>query len=137
MGPVLANANFRRLWISQVVLTIGGSLMQMGLIELFRVRGYDVRAELAKFSFAVALPGFLLGPVVMAYLDRWQRRSVMMIGDALRAGLAVLIAMWLLPMLTGKVEQRNLLLVYWLVGVIGVIATFYLPARSAVLPNLV
>src|SRR5439155_5867911 len=137
MRTVLANANFRRLWGSQIILTIGGSLMQMGLIELFRVRGYDVRVEMAKFSFAVALPGLLLGPVAMGYLDRWQRRRVMMTGDVLRAALAVAIALWLLPLLTGQVEHQSLLRVYWLVGVIGVIATFYLPARAALLPNLV
>ena len=137
MRTVLANANFRRLWGSQIILTIGGSLMLMGLIELFRVRGYDVRVEMAKFSFAVALPGLLLGPVAMGYLDRWQRRRVMMTGDVLRAALAVAIALWLLPLLTGQVEHQSLLRVYWLVGVIGVIATFYLPARAALLPNLV
>lgn len=137
MRSVLGNANFRCLWISQVVLTIGGSLMQMGFIELFRVHGYNVRAETAKFSFAVALPGLLLGPVAMTYLDRWQRRSVMMISDVLRTALAFAIAAWLLPVLTGRVEQRGLLLVYLLVGVIGVIATFYLPARSALVPNLI
>jgi MFS family permease len=137
MRGVLENRNFRRLWSSQVVLTVGGSLIQMGLIELFRRAHYDVQVETAKFSFAVALPGLLLGPVVMGYLDRWQRRNVMMIGDVLRASLAVAIALWVLPLLTGRIEHRSLLQVYWLMGVIGVIATFYLPARAALLPNLV
>ena len=134
---MLTNRNFCRLWISQIVLTIGGGLMQMGLIELFRVRGYDVRVETAKFSFAVAIPGLLLGPVAMAYLDRWQRRSVLLISDGLRTAVAVAIVVWLLPLLTGQVEQRDLFRVYLLVGLIGVIATFYLPARVALLPNLV
>jgi MFS family permease len=137
MRAVLANVNFRRLWISQVVLTLGGSLMQMGFIELFRAHGYDVQVETAKFSFAVALPGLVLGPLAMLYLDRWQRRRVMLISDALRTGLAVLIALWLMPLLTGKVERRDLLVMYWMVGAIGVIATFYLPARAALVPNLV
>src|SRR5437667_9168539 len=108
MRGVLSNRNFRRLWISQVVLTVGGSLVQMGLIELFRVRGYDVQVETAKFSFAVALPGLLLGPVAMTYLDRWQRRRVMMISDVLRAALAVVIAVWLLPLLAGQGQHRGL-----------------------------
>ena len=134
---MLLNRNFFRLWLSQIVLTIGGGFMQMGLIELFRVRGYDVRVETAKFSFAVAIPGLLLGPVAMAYLDRWQRRSVLLISDVLRVVVAVAIIAWLLPLLNGQVEQRDLFRVYLLVGLIGVIATFYLPARVAVLPNLV
>ena len=134
---MLTNRNFRKLWLSQVILTVGGSFMQMGLIELFFERGYDVRVETAKFSFAVAVPGLLLGPVAMAYLDRWQRRSVLLISDLLRATVVVAIVAWLLPMLEGKVEYRDLFRVYLLVGLIGVIATFYLPARVALLPNLV
>ena len=82
---MLTNRNFCRLWISQIVLTVGGSFLQMGLIELFRLHHCDVRVETAKFSFAVAVPGLLLGPVAMAYLDRWQRRSVLLISDGLRA----------------------------------------------------
>jgi MFS family permease len=134
---MLKNRNFCRLWLSQIVLTIGGGFLQMGLIELFRVRGYDVRVETAKFSFAVAVPGLLLGPVAMAYLDRWQRRSVLLISDVLRTAVVVAILAWLLPVLAGTVAPRDLFRVYLLVGVIGVIATFYLPARVALLPNLV
>jgi MFS family permease len=137
MRAVLSNANFRRLWVSQVILTLGGSVMQMGFIEMFRTHGFNVQAETAKFSFAVSLPGLLLGPVAMVYLDRWQRRSVMLLSDALRTVLAVLIALWLLPLLTGRVAERGLFPVYWLIGVIGMIATFYLPARAALVPNLV
>jgi len=37
------------------------------------------------------------------------------------------IAFWLLPLLSGQVENRGLQLVYWMTGVLGIIATFYLP----------
>jgi len=51
--------------------------------------------------FAVSLPGLLFGPFAMAYLDRWQRRSVMMVSDAFRAFVVVVIAAWLLPLCHG------------------------------------
>jgi MFS family permease len=134
---LLKNAGFRRLWISQIVLAAGGALMQMGLLEVFRTHGYDVRVETAKFSFALALPGLVLGPFAIAWLDRWQRRGVLIISDGIRAVLVAGVVVWLLPLITGRIEQRSLLAVYIVVGVIGAIATFYLPARSALLPNLV
>ncbi|MEI6083421.1 MAG: MFS transporter [Verrucomicrobiota bacterium] len=137
MKTVLANINFRRLWISQIALALGDALMQMGLLELFRVHGYDERAETAKIFFAVSLPALVLGPVAMVYLGRWQRRTVLMISDGLRAVVVVGIVMWLLPLLAGRVDQQSLLMVYLGIGAIGVVATFYLPARSALLPNLV
>ena len=41
---------------------------------------------------AISLAGFLLGPFAMAYLDRWQRRNVLIVSDALRALVVVMIA---------------------------------------------
>jgi len=137
MRAVLANLNFRRLWIAQLLLALGDALMQMGLLELFRAHHLDERAETAKLFFAVSLPGLVLGPVAIAYLDRWQRRGVMMVSDALRAVCVAGILVWLLPLMAGPITQRNLLPVYLIIGCIGSIATFYLPARSALLPNLV
>jgi MFS family permease len=137
MRAVLANVNFRRLWIAQVVLALGDALMQMGLLELFRAHHLDERAETAKLFFAVSLPGLVLGPVAIAYLDRWQRRSVLVCSDASRAFAVAGILLWLWHVMAGPVTQRDLLPVYLVIGIIGSVATFYLPARSALLPNLV
>jgi MFS family permease len=134
---VIANSGFRRLWLAQVVLALGDACMRMGLLEFLRVHGMDVRVEAAKILFAVSLPGALLGPVAVAVLDRWQRRSVLMISDALRMLLVVVIAVWLLPVLTGRLEARGLLTVYGMMFLIGAVTTFSYPARYALIPNLV
>src|SRR5580704_16558827 len=93
--------------------------MQMGLLEYFRAHGYDERTETAKMFFAVALPGLLLGPLAIAYVDRWQRRHVLIVSDASRAVIVGVFA------------------VYVLILVIGSITTFYYPACYALIPNLV
>ncbi|MGD0650463.1 MAG: MFS transporter [Verrucomicrobiia bacterium] len=136
MRAVLQNGSFRRLWIAAVVLALGDAVMQMGLIDFFLVNQYNVATETAKLLFAVALPGALLGPLAIAYLDRWQRRSVLVISDAFRAVTVVVIATWLLPVVTGRLESRGLMAVYTMIFVNGAITTFYLPARYAMLPNL-
>jgi len=137
MWSLLRQPNFRRFWSSQVLLALGDGLMQMGILKIILDHRYNAQVEIAKMSFAVALPGLVCGPLAMSHLGRWQRRRVLLLSDALRAVLVVLIGVWILPLLTGRVEQRDLLVVYWLIGAIGVIATFYLPARSALIPNLV
>lgn len=136
MRAVLKSINFRHLWIAQIVLSLGDGLMQMGFLEFFRIHHYDKRVETAKLLFALSLPGVLLGPVAMAYLGRWQRRTVLITSDVIRAVLVVGIVVWLLPYLRDGAERPSLLFVYVMVGLIGVIATFYLPARSAIIPNL-
>ncbi len=137
MLSLLDNKGFRRLWISQIALALGDAVMQMGLLEYFRAHGYSERTETAKMFFAVALPGLLLGPLAIAYVDRWQRRHVLIVSDASRAVIVGLIAAWLLPVLMGRVPFRNLFAVYALILVIGSITTFYYPARYALIPNLV
>jgi MFS family permease len=137
MTPLLDNKGFRGLWISQIVLALGDAMMQMGLLEFFRVHGYSERTETAKMFFAVALPGLLLGPLAIAYLDRWQRRHVLIASDASRAVIVALIALWVLPVQSGRVVPPNLFAVYLLIFVIGSITTFYYPARYALIPNLV
>jgi predicted MFS family arabinose efflux permease len=74
--------------------------------------------------------------VAIAYLDRWQRRSVLMISDSLRAVTVVMVGAWLLPVVTGRLEWRGLAAVYAMIFLNGAITTFYLPARYAMLPNL-
>jgi MFS family permease len=137
MASLLDNKGFRGLWISQIVLALGDAMMQMGLLEFFRVHGYSERTETAKMFFAVALPGLLLGPLAIAYLDRWQRRHVLIASDASRAVIVALIALWVLPVQSGRVVPPNLFAVYVLIFVIGSITTFYYPARYALIPNLV
>ncbi len=137
MASLLDNKGFRRLWISQIALALGDAVMQMGLLEYFRAHGYSERTETAKMFFAVALPGLLLGPLAIAYVDRWQRRHVLIVSDASRAVIVGVIAAWLLPVLLGQVAFRNLFAVYLLILVIGSITTFYYPARYALIPNLV
>jgi MFS family permease len=135
---VIKNARFLWLLCSQIALTLGDGWMRMGFIEILRQhQHFDKRVEIAKLSFAVAVPGLLFGPLVMVVLDRWQRRSVLIVSDLIRGLVVLVIAFWLVPFLSGQVADRSLQLVYWMTGILGIIATFYLAARSAMLPNLV
>ena len=138
MRRVLQNADFRRLWCSQIGLALGDGVMQMGLLELFRTQArLDPRIETAKLFFASALPAALLGPLAIAYLDRFQRRSVLMCSDSLRALVMGAMVAWVFPIVSGRWDPQNLLVIYAMVFVIGAITTFYYPARYALIPNLV
>lgn len=137
MKEIFRIRNFRLLWLSQLMLSLGDGLMQMGLLELFVKYDYDKRVELSKMGFAIAVPGLLLGPLTMALLGRWQRRSVMIVSDVVRAVLVMGICVWIMPLVTGQARRLDLFVVYLLIGVLGVVVTFYLPARNALLPNLV
>jgi MFS family permease len=96
-----------------------------------------VRDEAAKLLFASALPALVLGPLAMLWLDRWQRRNVLMVSDGLRALCVALIVLWTMPEIIGRFQAHHLVQIYLLVFAIGAVTTFYYPARYALLPNLV
>ncbi len=63
MRAVLRNARFLWLLSSQIALTLGDGLMRMGLVEVLREhQHFDKRVEIAKLSFAVAVPGSCWDP---------------------------------------------------------------------------
>src|ERR1700722_17972981 len=106
MKAVIRNARFLWLLISQIALTIGDGLMRMGMLEVLREnRHLNKRDENPKLSFAVAVPGLIFGPLVMVVLDRWQRRSVLIVSDIIRGLVVLVIAFWLVPFLSGQVAD--------------------------------
>ncbi len=137
MRALFRNRGFVLLLSAQIGLAIGDACMRMGLLEVFRRCQLNVEAETAKMFFALSLPGLVVGPLAMAYLDRWPRRRVMIFSDALRALLIAGIVVWLWQALRAPEPPRSLFPVYLLIVVVGTVVTFYLPARYAILPNLV
>lgn len=137
MRELLKNPGFRSLLGAQMILALGDACLRMGLLEVFKRCGLDVEVETAKMFFALTLPGLVFGPFAMILLDRWERKSVLVVSDLLRAVVMVALVAWLFGALHQAAPPTTLRVIYALVLVNGIIVTFYLPARYAVFPNLV
>jgi MFS family permease len=111
--------------------------MRMGLLEVFMRHRLDKEVETAKMFFALSVACLLFGPFAMLHLDKWQRRPVMMVSDAVRMVLVGVMVWWLWSRPSDGDTPWTMGWVYFLIFLIGVIATFYLPTRYALLPNLV
>ena len=125
---------FRRLWLAQTVLALGDACFRMGMLEVFRVSGLSQDVETAKMFFVLSISGLVLGPFVMAQVDRWQRVRLMIGCDIARLVLTLGMVGWLQWQTT---TPATLWMVYGLVLISGVLATYYLPVRYALLPALV
>lgn len=81
------------IWIGQAFSLFGSHLVQFALVWYLTQRTGSATV-LATATLVALLPQVLLGPYIGALVDRWNRRSVMMIADGLIAlatvGLAVL-----------------------------------------------
>jgi MFS family permease len=132
---VSAELRFRRnallLWAAQFISAFGDALFLPCLAWLATALG-ESDASVGWAVFLSYLPYLLLGPIAGAWVDRTDRRRVMIASDALRA--VLLIA---LPLYAAWWGGMDFVLV---VGVGFLLATFstpFLPARDALLPELI
>jgi MFS family permease len=120
--------DFRVLWLAQSISRFGDSLTSLALLILInRLTGSTL--ALASLSIVLLLPQVGFGLVAGVFVDRLNRKRIMIASDTLRG---VLVLGFLL---VGSAEQ------IWLIYLLGflqaTIGAFFNPSLGAVLPNLV
>jgi MFS family permease len=121
--------DFRFLWLGQIVSNFGDALTHLTLVLFInRVTGGDAQA-IAWLLIVLALPTAVLGLIAGVFVDRWNRKHVMIISDGLRAVLT-------LGFVIAAVSEQ-LWLIYLLAFLHATVSSFFAPARSAVVPRVV
>jgi predicted MFS family arabinose efflux permease len=122
---VFAVAEFRALWMAQLLSVIGDQLARVALTVLVYDRTRS--ALLAAITFVVSIVPTFIGGVTLAWLaDKYPRRTVMITSDIARAGLVVVMASPGVPL----AASVALLFVVTLVG------APFLAARAAIYPDV-
>lgn len=125
---LLHNPNFIFLWTGQAVSSTGDYFTLLAIpIFVNRLTG---SVMLVGLSFiATALPALFLGPVAGVFVDRMDRRKMMIASDVLRGLL-------MLSLLT--IRDASQVWIVYLVGfLVSCVSQFFFPARGAVLPLIV
>src|ERR1700727_1970267 len=124
---VRGNRNFRRLWMAQIVSEIGDWFYTLSIYTLLlQLTGHASSVALA--LVLQVLPQTLVGPAAGVINDRLRRKHVMIAADLVRFG--VVLAMLF-------VRSRSMV---WLFCPLAlpetIMAAFFQPARSAVIPHI-
>ena len=123
---VFKNRNFSLLWTGQLVETIGNALTSIAAsIYVYRQTGSALSVGL--MLMATAAPSLLVGLFAGVFVDRYDRRRIMISADVLRAILVALIPV-LVPL--------NVIWLYLIVMLISAIGQFFDPAHESVLPEV-
>ena len=128
MLATLRNRNFALVWVGGFISLAGDWLLMIGLPIYTYTLTHSALATGAMFM-AAALPRMLLASVAGVFVDRWNRQRTMIVFD-------LLLAAGLVPLLFVH-SKDTLWLVYVVAVVEGILAQFYTPAESAILPTLV
>jgi MFS family permease len=134
------NRDWRRLWLGQAISLTGDSVFEITIVLWVSVviaKGQTwAPAAGSGVLIAAAVPVLVIGPVAGVYVDRWNRRHVMMAADAFRAVLiASMLALPSIAPVTGR--ETEIAAIYLAVALESAAAQFFNPARLATLGQIV
>ena len=123
---IFRNRNFSLLWTGQLVETIGNALTSIAA-SIYVYRQTSSALSVGLMLMATAAPSLLVGLFAGVFVDRYDRKRIMILADVLRA---ILIA--LVPILV----PLNVIWLYVIVMLVSAIAQFFDPAHESVLPEV-
>lgn len=130
----LLNRNYLLLWLAQFVSNIGSQMIVVAMVFWIK-RTTGSATLLGLMQMVSSLPAVVLGPLGGTFADRHSRRRIIVLSDLSRgvALLSLAVIMFTLP------DATDLVLVWlFLVSLLSsVVASFFSPAISASIPDLV
>jgi MFS family permease len=123
---VLRNRRFLALWIAQVVTQVGGNMVLYGLtVQVFSLTRSATSVSLLILSFLV--PAVIFGALAGVYVDRLDRRLILVTTNAARAVLFLVLVL----------VMNDVGLILLLTAIISTLTTFFGPAEIAMIPIVV
>ncbi len=123
---VFRNRSFTLVWTGQLVSTTGSALTSLAAgILVYRLTGSAFSVGL--MLIATAVPSLLVGLVAGVFVDRMDRKRILIVSDIVRAIMVALI-----PLLI----RSNIAWLYIMVILSSAVGKFFDPALESVLPEL-
>ena len=127
-GPaaVLRNRPFLLLWLSQLATQIGSNMVLYGLTVIV-LESTSSKSAVSALFLTFLVPAVLFSAVAGVYVDRLDRRAILVITNLLRA-----VAFVLIFLAGGNLAAILLLNVF-----VSIVTVFFAPAEAAMIPTLV
>jgi MFS family permease len=125
-AAVLRNRPFLLLWLSQLATQVGSNMVLYGLTVIV-LESTNLSSAVSALFLTFLVPAVLLSAVAGVYVDRVDRRLVLVLTNVLRA--AAMVAIWWVGGNVGLILLLNI--------AVSVITVFFAPAEAAMIPYLV
>ena len=122
------NRSFRRLWLGQVVSELGNWFNFIAALGLVRVVSNADPEVTTLLLICRLVPFTAFAPLAGAFVDRWSRRTVMIVTDLLRV--VVALAFLLVH------SREDIWIAYVATAVLTVLSAFFEAAKNAAVPNI-
>lgn len=128
MQLLASNRSFRRLWVGQVISELGNWFNFIAALGLVRAVSHAAPAVTTIMLIARLLPFTIFAPLAGAFVDRWSRRTVMLVADVAR--IIVALAMLLVR------RPEDLWIAYLCTVLLSFFGAFFEAAKNASVPNI-
>jgi MFS family permease len=125
-GAVLRNRPFLLLWLAQVATQIGSNMVLYGL-TLVVLEATTLKSAVSGLFLTFLLPSVLFSALAGVYVDRFDRKWVLVVTNILRA----------LLLITIFLAGRNIALLLLLNVIFATVTVFFAPAEASMIPVLV
>ena len=122
------NRSFRRLWLGQVISELGNWFNFIAALGLVRAVSHASPEVTTIILVARLLPFTIFAPFAGAFVDRWSRRTVMLVADIAR--ILVALAMLLIR------GPEDLWIAYACMVLLSLFGAFFEAAKNAAVPNI-
>jgi MFS family permease len=123
-----SNRSFRRLWSGQVISELGNWFNFVAGLGLVRVISNGDPEVTTIILLARLVPFTLFAPLAGAFVDRWSRRTVMIVSDIAR--IAVAFGFLLVS------RPEDLWIAYTCTALLSAFSAFFEAAKNASVPNI-
>ncbi len=126
---MFANKEFTFLWFGQIISNFGDRLNQMALVALVYQRAPGSEMALAKLISFTIIPVFVVGPIAGVWVDRFDRRKVMIFSDLIRGILVLSIPLF--------IHINQIIPIYCIIFLTFSLSRFFIPSKMAIIPDIV
>lgn len=128
--PIWTNRDFALLWIAQAISQTAQNAIWFGIVVLVQQRS-NSSTLLSVAVLTLIIPSVVFGVLAGVYVDRWDKRSVLIWSNALRGGTAFVYVLF------GRDSGLPLGLLFLVNFAFSTIGQFFAPAEAAMIPALV
>jgi MFS family permease len=134
------NKNWRRLWLGQSVSVVGDMVFLVTVMLWIATKIANgepwAPAAVSGALIASAVPALVVGPFAGVWVDRWNRRRIMLTADAAR--FLLIACLLVLPLLRHKIPvSAQLGILYAVLAAASCFAEFFDPSRLAIIGAIV
>lgn len=128
---VLSNRSFLSLWLGQVFSQLADKVILVYLIVLLVMAGFSSNSDVSRLTLVFTIPAVVFGSIAGVFVDRWNKKWLMIISNVLRGAcvMALPMALWF--------KEPSSVWIYGLTFGISTVTQFFAPAEIAMIPTIV